>query len=121
MRRFQVGDKVLLLLPTDSNKLLLQWKGPFEVGELLNMVDYRIDVNGVIGTYHDNILKQYVERRSMTSHCLFANETVAEVDGVDETDEYLLDGCIFPSTQRTDLSQEPMCEAESLKNSTRMY
>ena len=30
-RKFDVGDKVLLLLPTDSNKLLLQSKGPYEV------------------------------------------------------------------------------------------
>ena len=30
-RVFQVGDKVLVLLPTDLNKLLMQWKEPFEV------------------------------------------------------------------------------------------
>ena len=29
-REFQEGDKVLLLLPTDTNKLLMQWKGPYE-------------------------------------------------------------------------------------------
>ena len=87
MRKFKVGDKVLLLLPTDSNKLLLQWKDPFEV---LNRMDY---VDGVIGTYHANILKQYVERRSVTSHCLFSNETVTNVDEVHETDEYSLHFC----------------------------
>ena len=31
--KFDVGDKVLLLLPTDSNKLYLQWKGPYEMDE----------------------------------------------------------------------------------------
>ena len=35
-REFQAGDKVLLLLPTDNNKLLTQWKGPFEVIERLH-------------------------------------------------------------------------------------
>ena len=25
-----VGDKVLVLLPTDNNKLLLQWRGPYK-------------------------------------------------------------------------------------------
>ncbi|GFO46515.1 Zinc finger protein [Plakobranchus ocellatus] len=30
-RKFSVGEKVLVLLPTDSNKLLMQWKGPFEI------------------------------------------------------------------------------------------
>ena len=27
-RRLEVGDRVLILLPTDSNKLLMQWTGP---------------------------------------------------------------------------------------------
>ena len=69
---------MLLLLPTDSNKLLLQRKGPFEIVEVFNRMDYQTDVNGVIRTYHANILKQYVERQSVTSHCLFSIETVAE-------------------------------------------
>ena len=30
-RTFEKGQKVLFLLPTDNNKLPLQWKGPFEV------------------------------------------------------------------------------------------
>ena len=38
--KFDVGDKVLLLLPTESNKLLLQWKGPYEIVEVLNRMDY---------------------------------------------------------------------------------
>ena len=122
-RRFNVGDKVLLLLPTDSNKLLLQWKGPFEVTEVLNRMDYRIDVNGVIGTYHANMLKQYVERQSMRSHRLLSIETVAVVE-TDEADEYSLEDCTFPSTQRAEtykdvsipneLTSEQIREAESL-------
>ena len=123
-RRFNVGDKVLLLLPTDSNKFLLQWKCPFEVTEVLNRMDYRIDVNGVIGIYHANMLKQYVERQSMTSHRLMSIETVAVVDETDEADEYSLEQCTFPSTQRTEtykdvsisneLTSEEIREAESL-------
>lgn len=35
VRHLQVGDKVLLL-PTDHNKWLLQWKGPFPVFERRN-------------------------------------------------------------------------------------
>ena len=63
-------------------------------------MNYRIDVNGVIGTYHANMLKQYVERQSMASDRLMSIETVAEVDEAVETDK--LDGCTFPSTQRTE-------------------
>ena len=56
--KFDGGDKVLLLLPTESYKLLLQWKGPYEVVGIVNMMDYRVDVNGMVGTYHTNMLKR---------------------------------------------------------------
>jgi len=41
-RKFKVGENVLLLLPTDSNKLLMQWKGPFEILESRHDNNYRI-------------------------------------------------------------------------------
>ena len=34
--------RVLLLLSTEQNKMMLQWKGPFQVAEVLNKFDYRI-------------------------------------------------------------------------------
>ncbi|XP_069191561.1 uncharacterized protein [Procambarus clarkii] len=40
-RKFKVGDKVLLLLPTSRNKLLLQWKGPFTITECSPLIDVR--------------------------------------------------------------------------------
>ena len=63
-REFQVGDKVLLLLPTDRNKLLLQWKGPFEVISKISSMDYRIDLNGKPKVFHINLLKKYHERNN---------------------------------------------------------
>ena len=86
---FKVGDN-------GSKKLLLQWKGPFEVVEVLTRMDNRINVNGVTGTYHANMLKQYVERQSMTSHRLMSIKTVAVIDEADETGEYSLEDCTFP-------------------------
>ena len=35
-----IGDKVLVLLQTDSNNLLLQWNGPYEVVDVVNRMDY---------------------------------------------------------------------------------
>ena len=32
--KFDVSEKVLLLLPTESKRLLLQWQGPYEVVEI---------------------------------------------------------------------------------------
>ena len=93
-RKFDVGDKVLLLLPTDSNKLLLQWKGPYEVVEVVKRMEYKIDVNGVVSTYHANMLKQYVERRNELSYCLLSAEAIESVDD-DDNEEFLLDDCTF--------------------------
>ena len=46
VRKFQPGEKVLVLLPTDYSKLLMQWKGPFEVSSVVALNDYRVKVKG---------------------------------------------------------------------------
>ena len=61
-RKFEVGQKVLVLLPGDHNKLLLQWKGPYEVIEVVCQCDYAVQVRGKAKIYHPNLLKQYTER-----------------------------------------------------------
>lgn len=61
-REVNVGDKVLLLLPTSHNKLLLQWQGPFEVVKKANRYNYVLDVNGTERKYHINMIKRYHER-----------------------------------------------------------
>ena len=63
-RFFKVGDRVLQLLPIDSNKLLLQWRGPFKIVEVLNRDDYHVNINGYIHTFHANILRHYVEHKT---------------------------------------------------------
>ena len=63
-RAFQVGDKVLIPLPTDNNKLLLQWRGPFVVERCGNGNNYGVEINKRIKTYHVNMLKPYFERKS---------------------------------------------------------
>ncbi|KAL8605770.1 hypothetical protein ACOMHN_059335 [Nucella lapillus] len=58
------GDKVLLLLPTDHNKILTHWKGPFDITEKVSHQDYRIDVNGKQKLFHANLLRKYTQRES---------------------------------------------------------
>ena len=41
-RSLKPGQKVSILLPSESNKLLAQWKGPFEVIEQVSPVDYLV-------------------------------------------------------------------------------
>ena len=98
-RKFDVGGKVQLFLPTDSNKLLLQWKGLYDVIEVVNRMDFKIDVNGVVSTYHANMLKQYVERRNELCNCLLSAETIESVDD-DDNEDFPLDDCTFLTAKK---------------------
>ena len=59
-RTFQQGDQVLILLPTSENKLLMQWKGPFEILERIEGHDYRIQLPNRQRIFHANLLKRYL-------------------------------------------------------------
>ena len=61
-RQLEAGQQVLILLPTSSHKLLMQWKGPFTVTRKVNKWNYVIDVNGVERKFHINMLKRYFVR-----------------------------------------------------------
>ena len=45
-RRLEVGDQVLILLPTDSNQLLMQWRGPYTLESRVGAKDYRVKMAG---------------------------------------------------------------------------
>ena len=85
-RKFDVGDKVLLLLPSESNKVLLQWNGPYEVLEVVNAMNYKINVKGVVNTYPANILKLYVERQNVTSYRSAVIDAHCNVKSKDHSD-----------------------------------
>ena len=87
-RHMKVGDKVLVLLPTDKNKLLMQWKGPFTITEKFGKVDYRIQMNGKIKTFHANLLKRYVERYDVDDLTVVSSAVIdTDSDQVDVYDE----------------------------------
>ncbi|GFO01446.1 retrovirus-related pol polyprotein from transposon 297 [Plakobranchus ocellatus] len=69
-RKFSVGEKVLVLLPTDSNKLLMQWKGPFEIVATVGINDYPINMGGKQKTFHANLLKVYIARDQDVSQAI---------------------------------------------------
>ena len=64
LRQFSPGDKVLVLLPTSSTKLLAKWQGPFVATRRVGEVDYevqRTDREGAKQIYHLNLLKAWKE------------------------------------------------------------
>ena len=61
-REFKVGDKVLVLLPTSSNKLLIHWRGPYTITKQVAGNNYKINTKNKFKTYHANMLKPYFAR-----------------------------------------------------------
>uniref|UniRef100_A0A8C1SK78 Gypsy retrotransposon integrase-like protein 1 n=1 Tax=Cyprinus carpio TaxID=7962 RepID=A0A8C1SK78_CYPCA len=62
LREFAPGDKVLVLLPTSSSKLLAKWQGPFEVTRRIGDLNYevvRTDRGNPRQIYHLNLLKKW--------------------------------------------------------------
>jgi len=56
------GDKVSLLLPTASDKLIFQWKGPAVITERRGLVKYRVKFeSSEEKTFHINMLKKFNE------------------------------------------------------------
>ena len=66
MRKFQVKDEVLILLPDDSNSLLMTWKGPYKIKAVKSGVNYEIKMGQNTKIFHANMIKKY-HRRSKTN------------------------------------------------------
>ena len=62
LRTLDIGERALVMLPTDHNKLLLRWKGPYQVVEKIGVCDYRIKIGNHNRLFHINMLKKYIDR-----------------------------------------------------------
>ena len=61
-RRFEVGDQVLVLLPTVANRLKLHWTGPYKITRKVGTVDYEVEMPGrrqERKIYHVNLMKKW--------------------------------------------------------------
>ena len=120
-----VGDQVLVLLPTNNNKLTMQWKGPFAVIDKPYKNDFKIQMKKKTRTFHANMLKKYIERESekqqarvssiieYDENCLNHEEMVKELETREFTESTKEDFDINPS-----LSQDQTAE---LKNTLNEY
>ena len=54
-RLFNEGYKVLIMLPTNNNKLLMQWKGPYKLIQKMGDNGYKI----LVGNKEKNYLKSF--------------------------------------------------------------
>ena len=78
-------DKVLVLLPTSTNKLLAQWKGPYKVIRKIGKVNYEIQVSRKKNkVFHVNMLKRWHEATA----CEELEESVGEEDDLMDWKSY---------------------------------
>ena len=70
-RKFQIGDKVLVLLPTPGSKLESKWQGPYTVTNVFsNGLNYELDREKgrkQKRTYHINLLRLWKTREEISS------------------------------------------------------
>ena len=87
-RMLSKNDQVLVMLPTDNNKLLMRWKGPYVVLEKVGLTDYRIQMGNRMKVFHINMLKQYTQRLPFEVGVAMSFVDVVPDDDVAETMEF---------------------------------
>ena len=109
-KALEVGQKVLLLLPTKANKLLLQWRGPYVVTEKTSPVNYIIQMGSKRKTYHVNMLKPYIERHKEPSETQETGGTkgrnVEQEGDIEETNSNETMGNVDENTDYSEESQD---------------
>ena len=61
-QELSTGDKVLVLLPTESKKLFARWQGPYKVVKKIGKVNYQVELTGIRKPkriFHVNLLRPY--------------------------------------------------------------
>ena len=64
-RAFQAGDRVLVLLPTSTSKLMAQWQGPGKEVKTVGKIDYLVRTPGQRKPehlFHVNVLQRWHDR-----------------------------------------------------------
>lgn len=82
-RSFSAGQEVLVLLPSEDNKLLAKWQGPVKVIKKLGPTTYQVEAPGQRHSskvLHINLLKEWVNR---------SEGNVMLIRGIEEEEQYL--------------------------------
>ena len=61
-RVYQVGDKVLVLMPTSTHKLQAQWQGPYTISRRVGDLDYELICGRRKRILHVNMLRKWHDR-----------------------------------------------------------
>ena len=102
-RELEIGQKVLVLLPTQTFKLFASWKGSFTITDKVSPVDYRIMVRGgKQKVFHINMLKLWHEMDSHTCMKTDIAACLSVISGLNTTEEGV-DPAITPPLERKEI------------------
>ena len=93
----EVGDKVLVLVPTKHSKLQLEWAGPYRITKQVTSVDYEVETPGRRKTrriYHVNLLKKWHTPPNSSSLLVILQEPP---QGEEEGEEGELESYLLPA------------------------
>ena len=121
-RAFNPGDKVLVLLPTSTNRLLASWRGPYPVVRRVSPVNYEVEMadrRKMKGIFHINMLQLWHPPCALS---LLAEETPGETDGEIDDDVVLWNsGAEVAGTPTINLQASWRSYAHSFPNSRTCY
>ena len=66
---------------------MLQWKGPYEIKEVVNCMDYKVDIEVNLKILHANILTTYQEREAREVGTAIHEEECHSTTGIEEEGE----------------------------------
>ena len=84
-RSFSVGEQVLVLLPSSTNRLQAEWQGPYTIQRQVGPVDYEINMSNKrkkLRVFHVNMLRHW-HTASGTSYLAVQTDEMEEDDIVD--------------------------------------
>ena len=116
----KVGSKVLVLLPTKTNKVLVSWKCPYEVVEKLSVLDYRIKMGKKVKTFHINMFRQYIERENDQQITDVQACSVALLDCTSEDTEDNIEGLVETPSICDNESAEMLTLIQTLQKSNKV-
>jgi len=94
-REFSPGDRVLVLLPSSTNKLWAQWQRSYEVKRRIGKVDYEVemfDKRKKKRILHVNMLNEWIAPSVSTGYFMGGEAEEFEEDGIELLEEEVAGG-----------------------------
>ena len=119
---FEVGEEVLLLLPTSNKSLEAKWQGPYRVVRKVSDLNYELDVGRArkkLCIYHVNLIKRWKKREEVVMYV----DHLEDDPSFEQSTAEGLSTCIFSQSETWEdvklsknLSEQEVTKLQDLMN-----